>query len=420
NPEAVALYGILERTEPFNIEALGNGVEKRKFAWEDSTLVLKRELQYFHSESFTDLVSARAFATSRHYPLSSIQMIPLINSTLCVAVGKSSVSYYESPLYLIPETEIEIDSYRYMGEFIVKVRNGKLVLNQILALEDYIAGVLPNEIGNNSPLPALQAQAVAARTHSVSLLLNNRHMADGYDLCNSTHCQVYKGLHLQNETILEAVSSTRHEVLFANGFVADATYHSACGGKTDSSAKIWKGKPIPHLMGVTCIPEADEYDLSSETHAVRWIDTKTSTEGMSSWERGAVTWEKSISKAQVAVNAGLSYLSRIEIIERSVSGRIVKLKLHGNTDIILDNEYKIRQVFGNLFSSFFYFKGYAGQSIITPGTTLKLKGKGAGHGVGLCQVGTLRMARDGKSYTDILGLYYPGTELQTNWMELEY
>jgi SpoIID/LytB domain protein len=122
----------------------------------------------------------------------------------------------------------------------------------------------------------------------------------------------------------------------------------------------------------------------------------------------------------VAVNAGLSYLSRIEIIERSVSGRIVKLKLHGNTDIILDNEYKIRQVFGNLFSSFFYFKGYAGQSIITPGTTLKLKGKGAGHGVGLCQVGTLRMARDGKSYTDILGLYYPGTELQTNWMELEY
>lgn len=420
NPEAVALYGILERTEPFNSESVGDGLERRYFAWEDSTLTLKRELQYFHSESFSDLVAARAFAASMHYPLSRIQSIPLVNSTLSVAIAKTTDSYYESPLYLTTESELEIDSHRYRGEFIVKVRSGKLILNQIMALEDYIAGVLPNEIGNRSPLSALQAQAVAARTHSISLLLYNRHTADGYDLCSSTHCQVYKGLYLQNETILEAVSSTRNEVLVADGKIADATYHSACGGKTDSSSRIWKGKPIDHLMGVTCIPEADEFDLSDESQVAQWINTKTSTDGMSGWERGALSWEKSISKTQVAKNAGLSYLSSIEIIERGVSGRITRLKLHGNKDIVLDNEFRIRQVFGNLLSSCFYIKGSAGRHNISPGAMLNLKGKGAGHGVGLCQVGTLRMARSGTEYRDILKLYYPGTELKTNWMANEY
>src|SRR5690606_27787494 len=114
------------------------------------------------------------------------------------------------------------------GEFVLKVRDGKLVLNQILPLEEYIAGVIPNEIGNNSPLEALKAQAVAARTHAVSLLLYNRHSKDGYDLCSSTHWQVYKAKHLRTERIEEAVMQSAGEVIVTEDRVADATYHSSC------------------------------------------------------------------------------------------------------------------------------------------------------------------------------------------------
>nr|MBP7310892.1 SpoIID/LytB domain-containing protein [Candidatus Cloacimonadota bacterium] len=264
---------------------------------------------------------------------------------------------------------------------------------------------------------------VAARTHAVSLLLNNRHKADGYDLCNGTHCQVYKGEYLSNPTILQAVNDTAGEVLFIGDQVADATYHSSCGGKTDSSAAIWKGKPLEHLNGVTCIAEADSLDLKSEDGARLWIDTKTATVGMSSWERGALSWEKSISKAKLAANAGLSSLNKIEILSRGRSGRILSMRLYGNKTTQLDNEYKIRQVFGNLLSSCFYIKGnfqnHNGTITIFPRASLSLKGKGAGHGVGMCQVGTLRMAREGVAYIDILEHYYPGTTISNEWMNNE-
>jgi SpoIID/LytB domain protein len=85
---------------------------------------------------------------------------------------------------------------------------------------------------------------------------------------------VYKGKYLQNDAIREAVKATRHEVLFTGTYPADTPYHSSCGGKTDASSHIWRGKPVEHLNGVTCIAEADEYDLSQETDARAWIDTK--------------------------------------------------------------------------------------------------------------------------------------------------
>jgi len=264
---------------------------------------------------------------------------------------------------------------------------------------------------------------VAARTHALSLLINNRHKADGYDLCSSTHCQVYKGKYLQNEAVRNAVRDCGSEALFIGGNIADATYHSSCGGKTDASSVVWKGKPVSHLNGITCIAEADSLDLSRERFARQWIDARISNEGMSSWERGALSWEKSISLGKLADNVGLSYINKIVITSRGRSGRITAMKFLGDREVKLENEYKIRQAFDNTLSSFFYIKGAYSESgddvVINPKASLQLKGKGAGHGVGMCQVGALRMAREGKSYKEILQHYYPGTELKYDWMEAE-
>ncbi|MDD2228536.1 MAG: SpoIID/LytB domain-containing protein [Candidatus Cloacimonetes bacterium] len=423
NQEALTYYSILEHKDIASAAVDDSLVVTRDFfAWENQQLVIKYELLYFSNQSFSSLATAEQYASQNHISLAKIMEVPLINSTVKVSSDNGETMYLETPLKISCAKAIKINgsSFGFDGSFVLKTVNRKLVLNHFLPLEQYIEGVIPNEIGNNSPLEALKAQAVAARTHALSLLLNNRHKADGYDLCSSTHCQVYKGKHLMNDTILSAVHDCQGEALFIGTNLADATYHSSCGGKTDASSVIWKGKPIAHLNGVTCISEADSLDFSSEAGARGWIDSKTETAGMSSWERGALSWEKSITKEKLAANLGLTYISKIEILSRGRSGRITSMLLKGNKELRLDNEYKIRVAFGSLLSSFFYIKGgyqtSDGVTVIRPKGTIQLKGKGAGHGVGMCQVGALRMARQGKTYTEILDLYYPGTITDCSWM----
>jgi|GEM_PF-5828845 len=85
----------------------------------------------------------------------------------------------------------------------------------------------------------------------------------------------------------------------------------------------------------------------------KWIDTKIEVAGSSSWERGAMAWEAFISAKELAKNAGIAYINRIEIGQRGRSGRILSLKLIGDKTVNLESEYKIRQAFGNLYSSIF-------------------------------------------------------------------
>lgn len=427
NPEGTSLYGILDRVEEarsYHPEygATANGEEaivKQSFAWEAEHLVIKHELQHFYPQSFSSLDLAQTYARELGFPMSRILEIPMINSTLMVENSKGEKHFFESPVRLKSEGQLMVNGLPYADDFILEVYQGKLNLNQIVPIEEYIAGVLPNEIGPNSPIEALKAQAVAARTHAVSLLLYNRHRDQGFDLCSSTHCQVYKGLHLRNAQIEEAVMHTAGEILTVEDRVADATYHSSCGGKTDSSANIWRSALIPHLSGSVCYPEAADYDLSSESGAARWLDHKPDTSGMSSWERASIDWQRTITKAQVAKNVGLKRLVSIRILERGLSGRIIRLKLVGDKELIIDSEYRIRQAFGMLPSSYFYIKGMKGQSAMNLPATINLVGRGSGHGVGMCQVGTLRQARAGASYTDILHSYYPNTTLTTDWIHYE-
>jgi SpoIID/LytB domain protein len=422
NAEEVSYYGILRLNEevPESIED-DHPYVREYFAWENSHLVIKRECLQFLPQSFAEKAEAENYALQQRLSPSRIMEIPMINSTITVTSSKGETMYLETPLRLSSSSDLYINDqkYGYSGDFILKTVKGRLVLNQLIGLEDYLAGVIQNEIGNNSPLEALKAQTVAARTHALSLLVNNRHKQDGYDLCNGTHCQVYKGTYLYNSQVQKAVFDTYGEALFVNSVIADATYHSSCGGKTDASSAIWKGKPLAHLNGVTCIPEVDTLDLTQEKNARAWIDQKGNTAGMSSWERGALNWEKSISNKQLAQSLGLGYVKKIEIQERGRSGRILKMKFYGDSVVSLDNEYKIRQAFGNLLSSFFYIKGSytdSGNTIsMRAQSVLQLSGKGAGHGVGMCQVGALREAREGRSYQEILQHYYPGTTISKDW-----
>ena len=409
-------YGIIDRIEEGRTEDPNDAVHRAYFAWEDDHLILKQQSIYYRPESFSTISRAQQYVEALGSSSRDIQLIPIVDATVSLKDALGQSYFFESPLKIVSD-QLWIGDLCYDGEFRLKVVEDKLVLNQIIPLEEYIAGVVPNEIGNYSPTEALKAQAVAARTHAVNLLLYNRHSNDGYDLCNGTHCQVYKGKYLRNDAIEEAVVETAAEIMTTIGRVADATYHSSCGGKTDSSVAIWNGSYIPHLSGSTCIPEANHYDLSTEAGAASWLNIKPQTYGMSTWEQGTLHWERQLSRKNLAKKLGLVRINSIQILERGRSGRILKLKIKGDKEVILSGEYKIRQAFEGLPSSYFCFAGQAGKSTIYPPATIVIQGRGSGHGVGMCQVGALRMARNGLEYADILQVYYPKTVISTDWIQ---
>lgn len=412
-------FGIIRRVVDEGAQDYQDGVLSSKFVWQDGRLALRREYAIYREESFADYDTALGYAHLMGYPAENIRQIPIVNAALRVDSAQGAQDYFESPIRILAEDGIKINGFTYKGEFIAKVVEGKITLNHLLPLEAYIAGVVPNEIGSSSPPQALRAQAVAARSHAVSLLGYNRHSKDGYDLCSGTHCQVYKGEHLQNEAIEEAVMHTSGEILYIDDKVADATYHSSCGGKTDSSTAIWNGAPLDHLAGSICIDAARELDLTNEAQAIRWINTPLNTQGMTSWERAAMNWQRTITKEQLARNLGLKYLTSVQIASRGSSGRILAINFFGDRTIRLSGEFKIRQSLGNLPSALFYIQGISSRSKSPLGNQIIIKGRGSGHGVGMCQIGVLRKARKGEDYQSILQNYYPRTTIIKNWMENE-
>ncbi|MBP7310548.1 MAG: hypothetical protein KA984_04605, partial [Candidatus Cloacimonetes bacterium] len=203
NPEALSYYGVLsDKPVAEGTEEDTLAIPREYFAWKSGRLAIEHDYQYFYPESFTNREDAEDYASALGLRTDKVMEVNLINATMLVKSKGKSI-YLEAPLIIHTESELKINGagLGYKGDFRLKTRNRNLILNHYLKLDDYIAGVIQNEIGNSSPPEALKAQAVAARTHAVSLLLNNRHKADGYDLCNGTHCQVYKGEYLSNPTI---------------------------------------------------------------------------------------------------------------------------------------------------------------------------------------------------------------------------
>jgi SpoIID/LytB domain protein len=384
--------------------------EVSKNTWENGKLHIRHFFKIYDSRTFPTYEAAAQVAKAEKRSLKTIEKLSYPNNQVEVRDLSGELRYFELPIQISGKDGLHLDGDPdgYAGNLVLKPAGKVVRIINDIELEEYLMGVVPNEIGDNAPLEALKAQAVAARSETVSNLLFNRHIDDSCDLCNTTHCQVYKGYFIHQSNIEEAVLDTAGEVLVCDSLLVDAVYGSSCGGWTEENQYAWKGKSLPYLKSVPCEPGAENYDLMNNDDAIRWIDRKVSSNG-SSWEKRANEWERSISRAKLEKNSGVDNIENIIVKKRGKSGRIILLEIKGsNRSITLDSEYKIRQVFGGLPSSCFYLTGSG---------TYIIKGKGAGHGVGMCQVGALRRAREGMSYRDILHFYFTNSELYTDWME---
>ncbi|HEX6623337.1 MAG TPA: SpoIID/LytB domain-containing protein [Pyrinomonadaceae bacterium] len=147
--------------------------------------------------------------------------------------------------------------YRGRLEVFANTRGALTVVN-VVPLEDYLRGVVPNELspGGFPELEALKAQAVAARTYALANL--RRFQSAGFDLLPTTRSQVYGGRATEHPLTDRAVAETRGRVATYKGEAINAVYTSTCGGRTEHAEHIFGGHAAPYLRARECAYESGE------------------------------------------------------------------------------------------------------------------------------------------------------------------
>ncbi len=297
---------------------------------------------------------------------------------------------------------------------------GSYTLVNNVPIETYIRGVVPHELGAWPPKASLEAQAILARTYALRNV--HRFVADDYELCADTHCQVYKGLDVYPETD-EAVAATRGKVLTYEDELIDAVYFAVSGGVTADFNDLWNGNERPYLQPV--VDSANNiWDLSTNSLADEqnfrkfmslqkgfneegWIEFR--------WREvvslpGIVSYLKSYFREKKSPWAKIETVKNVQVTERSLAGRVLKMTVETERGMLELNKDEVQNAFWVPWSTLFYL-----EPIYNPDKTLwgyDFVGGGFGHGVGFSQKGSIKLAELGWSSDRILSFYFPGTEIQ--------
>ena len=257
----------------------------------------------------------------------------------------------------------------YDGELVLVPDDTYLQIINKIDLEKYVAAVVEAEGGAYAHPEYYKAQAILIRTYAIKNMY--RHGSENYNLCSNVHCQAYKGKSMLNRQIYEATSLTSGMVLTdKDSNLITAPYHSNCGGMTSSAEIAWQ-KNLPCLISVH-----DPFCASGKNYS----------------------WSK-----QVTIERWTSYLRSIGINTLGLSVNDYILENSGRTKTYTVNKIGIpmRRIRDDWKLKSAYFQIHRDD-----GTHLILRGKGFGHGVGLCQEGAMEMAKAGYTFPDIIHFYF--------------
>jgi stage II sporulation protein D len=333
-------------------------------------------------------------------------------------VGGGATSWAESPLTLRPDRDDLLGvfaGHRYRGAIRVVATDSGLVVVNVLPVEQYLRGVVPLEIGARAPgeQAAVEAQSVAARSYAWVRLAATEQSASrnpSYDMLSGVTDQVYGGADAERPFADQAVAATRGLVIRYNGRVVSAPYHSSCGGETASPDEVWRSAPEPYLRRVSDrIPgTADRYYCDAAPRFT-WTRVFTSDEldaAVRSYLRNFV---------QVAVG-GPGAVRAVSVDARTPSGRVGRLNIQTDRGSYTLRGNDVRYVLhtpGSEILNSTYFTVEAESRRDGGLSRLVIRGKGYGHGIGLCQWGAIGRARAGHSARAILSAYYPGVTIGT-------
>ncbi|HIK46100.1 MAG TPA: SpoIID/LytB domain-containing protein [Leptolyngbyaceae cyanobacterium M65_K2018_010] len=265
-----------------------------------------------------------------------------------------------------------INNTWYRGRVLVMPVEGKVTAINWVDLEAYLYSVLGAEMPASWPQEALKAQAVAARSYA--LYQRDRGAANAFDVGSTTAHQVYKGLASEAPSTVAAVNATRGQVLTYGGRVIEAVFHASSGGRTENVEDVWQ-KPVPYLRSVP--------DFDQDAPVYRWSETFSTSQ-----------FEQRV--------RGVGRLRAVSIERVTPQGRVVSLRLQGTQGTRTLSGTELRQALG-LRSTLF--------SISLQGDTIRVDGRGFGHGLGMSQWGARGLALQGYSYAQILAHYYLGAVL---------
>jgi SpoIID/LytB domain protein len=340
--------------------------------------------------------------------IKNIQITPFLRS-------EYNVMKLEGPIYIYSQEEIKINGVNFGKNFyLIKDSYGTWTLVQKIEFEDYLAGVLPYEIGPNSPLEALKAQAVIARTWGI--FNSDRFNMDKYHLCISTQCQVYKPSKITYKKVQKAIEATSNLILTYGNQPINAFYHGSNGGISATAGESWQIHDYSYfnsiIDGSKSLNKIFKLPITSESDLNNFLDFNR--EQFYGSDHSLFRWTKKISSFEIKEKLIQNKLININndvmdlnSIERGPSGRVTKLEIKtnkGNKSIVLVKD-DIRRVLNFIPSNLFTINKLSDDLWL-------LRGGGFGHGVGLSQSGAIEMAKLGFSYEQILNHYYRDAKLK--------
>jgi len=291
-----------------------------------------------------------------------------------------------------------------------------LRLVNIVDLENYTHGVVGAEMPASSPLEALKAQAVIARTHALFIkTVTRRHRKDGYDVCDEQHCQVYAGLRVETERTRAVVAGTRGRVALYKGKLAHVIYSSNCGGATQSGTDIGWGA-VPYWTRVCDAPlplPPPDSPMELRLRLTNWPASFCKPSGYvhashSRWSRVIPAKEL---EEKLDRKFRIGRLKGLRVQRRAPSGHVEALLVLGSRrNVKLKDEMSIRSLLGvgSLRSTFFVLDTeYRPQKKALVPDAFIFHGGGWGHSVGLCQSGAIGRAEAGEDYATIVKSYFP-------------
>ncbi|PWJ42860.1 SpoIID/LytB domain-containing protein [Sediminitomix flava] len=287
-----------------------------------------------------------------------------------------------------------------------------------LPLEEYLKGVVPYEIGGDSPLEALKAQAVAARSEAIIALTSGLYNGEYHDLTSDVECQVFSGNNKRTTESDLAVTETASVIISEEGKPMNAYYASNCGGHSELIENVWPDRPrmASYALAVTNDVKAAALDLSNEKVAQDWINSEPKTYcnpnlgiELPLYSQQNFRWKRAYTKKEMSemlsTDKDLGEFKELVVKKRGVSGRMYLADfVFEKQTISVEGELSIRQMWKPaLRSAAFYIE--------ENDDSYTLIGAGWGHGVGMCQSGAVSMAKQGKEYSEILQHYYAKADL---------
>lgn len=314
--------------------------------------------------------------------------------------------------------KVSVDGRSYRGsvKLTTALSKANVAVINVVPMEAYLYGVVPEEAPPSWHHAALEAQAVAARTYAYHAMQGRSNYS--YDVESDTRSQVYKGMASEYASTTSAVDVTKGMVMTYGGKVINALFHSDSGGYTEDSEKVW-GNAVPYLKAV----EEPVKGVNPSTY--RWTVT-TDKNRLESILKQAGKDVGSLKSIQ------LSPLGKrpLSAADRGASGRVISMVMEGSKGKAVVTGEAMMGYLGLRSTLFDFYVGKATpvdidktekpkayHTFSSGNDAVVIQGYGWGHGLGLSQWGAQGMARESKSsdtefYKKILLHYYSGVSLQ--------